>query len=141
MRLFCIPFALALVLAVAACGGSGHRQVQPTTSLRGGGVLVEGSGGICAGKEGVCFSPWAVPRIVESPPPTVCDGQIRLRGFDLSSLKLEQVGHGVQLGSAYIRGLYRNGMLTVITQGQPRRPQPKSTSDVVPGLRRVGANA
>lgn len=141
MRLRCVPLALAFVLAVAACGGSGHRQVRPTASPRAGGVPVEGSGGICAGSNGVYFSPYVVPRVVDSPPPTVCDGQIRLRGFDLASLKLERVGHGVRLGSAYIRGLYRNGKLTVLAQGQPRRPQQKSTHDVVPGLRRVGGNA
>ena len=137
MRLLCIPFALALVLAVAACGGSGSRGERVATLLRAGGVLVEGSGGICSGRDGVFFSPWAVPRIVESPPPTVCDGQVRLHGFDLASLKLESVGHGVRLGSAYVKGVYRNGVLTVIAQGRPRHPQPKSTRDVLPGLRRV----
>jgi hypothetical protein len=135
-RLF-ISFALALVLTVAACGGSGSRGERASTSLRAGGVLVEGSGGICAGRVGVFFSPY-VPAVVDSPPPTICDGQVRLHGFDLASLKLEPVGHGVRLGSAYVRGVYRNGVLTVIAQGQPRHQQPKSTRGVLPGLRRVG---
>jgi len=140
VRLLFVPFSLALVLTAAACGSSGQRQVQPISSGRPlSGVLVEGSGGICAGRDGVYFSPYVVPRVVGSPPPTVCDGQVLLRGFDLASLKLESVGHGVRLGSAYVRGAYRKGVLTVIAQGRPRHQQPKSPRDVFPGLRRVGA--
>ena len=105
--------------------------------LRAGGVLVEGSGGICAGSDRVFFSPY-VRGFVASPPPTVCDGQIRLRGFDLGGIKLEPVGHGVRLGSAYVRGVYRNGVLTVIAQGQPRHQQLKPALGVLSGLRRVG---
>lgn len=144
VRTLFVPLALGLVFAGAACGGSGHRQVHARLSgervsalLGAGGVLVEGSGGICVGRHGVYFTPWVAPRLVDSPPPTVCDGEIRLREFDLGGIKLEPMGHGVRLGSAYIRGVYRNGLLTVIAQEQPRREQPRSPRDVLPGLRRV----
>lgn len=134
VRTLFILLALGFVFAVAACGGSGHRQVHAgsrgdrvSALLRAGGVLVEGSGGVCAGRGHVFFSPY-VRGFVASPPPTVCDGHI----------KLEPVGHGVRLGSAYVRGVYRNGVLTVIAQGQPRHQQLKPALGVLSGLRRVG---
>jgi hypothetical protein len=127
----------AAVLVVSGCAGSAPQAAKKDATritrvaLRTRGVLVEGSGGVCIGPQGAFFSP-SLPGLVSSPPPTVCDGQIRLRGFDFSGLKLQPVGHGVELGAANVKGVYRSGVLTVMAQGRPRLLQPKPLLNALP---------
>ena len=109
-RIWLMP--LVCVAAIGAgCGGSAQHVVQER--------LFAGSGGICARGNTVRFH--GLPAVVASPPPTVCDGGIPLRGFDLGRLTGGTRWHGLTTGVAYVEGVYRNGALTVKTQGAPRR--------------------
>lgn len=105
-------------VAVVATGCAGTAVVsQPKPGLHQG-PLLEGTGGICASGKVVRFQS-ASTGVVASPPPTVCDGGIPLHGFAVARLKLFPVGHGVAVGSAYVKGVYRDGALYVIAQGEP----------------------
>lgn len=117
---------VVLVGALVVVGSAavvGVLTLQPTSEPRpltlpeaGPGPILEGTGVICSGSSGVWFSP---PPVVGGLPSTMCDGYIRLEGFDASRLKAD--GQPYRAGSANVEGVYRNGVLYVVGQGRPFR--------------------
>jgi hypothetical protein len=101
---------VCLAAVVAACGGTARHAVH--------GPLFAGSGGVCASGNTVRFQ--GTSDVLASPPPTVCDGGVRLHGLDVGRLAGGDRWHGLTTGAAYVEGVYRNGALTVTAQGAPR---------------------
>jgi hypothetical protein len=116
-------FALvALVVAVVGTTLAGVVTLQSsggplTLEKAGKGPILAGTGDVCAGPSGVWFSS---PIVTTALTPPVCQGgDIRLQGFDAS--QLQGVGHASALGSAFVKGVYRNGVLYVVAQRRPFR--------------------